>query len=315
MRVFVTGATGLIGAGVVRAMVGAGHEVTGLTSRPAGRATIQRAGAEAIVGDMRDPSAYRTAVGEAEAVVHTAAAFPDKIRWSKADVDSFMRGDADAVDALVSVLGPSCRAFVLSSGAYAYGDTGSAAASESHTTERHHELMEIKLQTEAKVLELARLGKVPGMIARPGLVYGDGSMWAKLYLDPMRRGRRAMLPGDGKNRISLVHADDCGEAYRTIVEHGSPGEIYNIGDDQPAPLGDALRAQAEAVGAPPPRPIPAWILRLVAGRYAATPALATTVLDSTKLKKLGWSLRYPSYQEGVVAIARSLEGQSASLAS
>ena len=97
MKVFVTGATGLIGAGVVRAMVAAGHEVTGLTRRAAGRAAIERAGARAVVGDMRDPEAYRAAVSEAEAVVHTAAAFPDKIRWSKADVDTFMRGDADAV--------------------------------------------------------------------------------------------------------------------------------------------------------------------------------------------------------------------------
>jgi nucleoside-diphosphate-sugar epimerase len=315
MKVFVTGATGLIGAGAVRALVAAGHEVTGLTSREAGRAAIERAGASAIVGDMRDPSAYRKAAGEANAVVHTAAAFPDKIRWSKADVDAFARGDADAVDALVSVVGPSCRAFVASSGAYAYGDTGAEPAAETRSTDRHHAMMDIRLQTEAKVLELARLGKVPGMVARPGLVYGDGSMWAKLYLGPMRKGRRAMLPGDGKNLISFVHADDCGEAYRTIVEHGRPGEIYNIGDDAPAPLGDVLRAQAKAIGAPPPRPFPSWLIRLVAGPYASTPALATTVIDSTKLRELGWTLRYPRYQEGVVALARSFEAKPSALAS
>lgn len=303
MKVFVTGATGLIGAGVVRALVAAGHEVTGLTSRPAGREAIERMGAKAVVGDMRDPSAYRAAASEADAIVHTAASFPDKIRWTKADVDAFMQGDADAVDALVSVVGPQCRAFVLSSGAYAYGDTGERAALETHTTERHHAMMDIKLQTEAKVLELARLGKVPGIVARPGLVYGDGSVWSKIYLEPMRRGRRAMLPGDGKNLVSFIHADDCGEAYRAIVEQGCAGEIYNIGDDEPAPLGDVLRAQAKALGAPPPRPIPSWILRLVAGKYAATPALATTVIDSSKLKTLGWAPSYPSYRQGVAALA------------
>lgn len=310
MKVFVTGATGLIGAGTVKALVAAGHEVTGLTSREAGRAAIESLGAKAIVGDMRDPSAYRAAASEADAVVHTAAAFPEKLRWTKGDVDDFMRGDSQAVDALVSVLGPSCRAFVLSSGAYSYGDTGAEPAAETRSTERHHAIMDIKLQTEDKVLELARAGKVPAMVARPGLVYGDGSIWKRIYLGPMLRGRRAMLPGDGKNLITFVHADDCGEAYRLIVERGRPGEIYNIGDDQPAPLGDALRAQARAVGAPPPRSVPSWLLRLVAGTYAATPALANTVIDSTKLRGMGWSLKYPSYREGVVAVARSFDTPS-----
>jgi nucleoside-diphosphate-sugar epimerase len=303
MNVFVTGATGLIGAATVRVLVARGHEVVGLTSRRAGVPAIEAAGARAVVGDMRDVSAYGDAARSADAVVHAAAAFPDKIRYGRADVDAFMGSDREAADALVSVLGPRCRIFLFSSGAYSYGDTGATPADETRSTDDHHAVVAKRVETERMLLDLARAKKAPAAIARPGLVYGDGSLWSKLYLDAMRRGSRAMMPGDGTNLVSFVHADDVGEAYRTIVERGSAGEIYNVADDEPAPLGDVTRAQAAALGAPPPWAIPKWLVRLVAGPYGAPAQLANTAITNRKLRALGWSPRYPTYREGIPALA------------
>ena len=306
MKVFVPGATGLIGGAVVRSLVAAGHEVTGLTSRANNTAAIERMGAKAVVGDMRDAVAYRAAAGSAEAIVHAAQAMPDKTRYTAADVEGYMGADADAADALVSVISPACRAFVFSSGAYVYGETGTQPVDETHSTEHHHAVMTRKLATEAKLLELARNGTVPVMIVRPGLVYGPGSFWGKLYLDAMKRGRRAMQLGNGRNILSFVHVDDAAEAYRTLLDHPAPGEIYNIADDEPAMLRDVVRAQAAAFGAPKPFALPGWLVRLAAGPLSGPPTLANNVLSNRKLRALGWTPKYPTYREGVVAIARAV---------
>lgn len=309
MRAFVTGATGLIGAGTVRALVAAGHEVIGLTSREAGRAAIERMGARAIIGDMRDAASYREAARTADAIVHAAAAFPDTIRYSKADVDAFVGADADAVDALLRVAGPSCKKLVFSSGAYVYGDTGPTPVEETHGTERHHAVMERKLEIEGKLRDLARSGGIPAVIARCGMVLGDGSLWGKLYLAPMRRGRRAMLPGPGRNVISFVHQDDAGTAYLALIEHGVPGDAYSVADDEPAPLGDVVRAQAAALGAPAPFSVPAWLVRLVGGPYGAPATLAHSALSNRKLRGLGWAPRYPTYRESVAALASAIRAR------
>lgn len=306
MKVFVTGATGLIGGAAVRALVSAGHQVIGLTSQAKNVRIIEKAGATAIVGDMRNAAVYKDAVHSAEAVIHAAAAMPNKMRYSRADVDAFLGSEAEAVDALLSVLGPSCRVFLFSSGAYVYGDTGPSPVDETHTTANHHLIMRRKLATEAKLLDLARSGKVPAVIARPGLVYGDGSLWAWLYLNAMKKGRRAMIPGRGDNIISFIHEDDVGTAYRVLVENPRPGEIYNLADDVPSPLRDVVFAQAEAMGAPPPFSVPAWLIRLIGGPYSGPPPLAHNSLSNRKLKALGWSCKYPKYTEGVEALARSL---------
>lgn len=304
MKVFVTGATGLIGSSAVRALCRAGHEVVGLTSRQANVAAVEAAGARAVVGDMRDAGAFCDAAHDAEAIVHAAAVFPDKIRYSAADVDAFMGADEAAVDALLSVAGPRCRAFVFSSGAFAYGDTGRAPVDETFGTAKPHAVMQRKVALENRLLELAKTGRAPVVISRAGTVYGDGSLWKKFYLDAMRKKQRAMMTGDGSNIISIVHEYDAGEAYRVLVEHGKPGEAYNVTDDEPSPLRDIVRAQAEALNAPPPRATPGFLIRLIAGPYSGPPTLANSVLSNKKLRALGWQPRYPTFREGVVAVAR-----------
>lgn len=311
MKVFVTGATGLIGSSAVRALVAGGHEVTGLTSRPAGRETILAMGATPLVGDMRDGSVYGDVVRASDAVIHAAAALPDKVRMSASDVEAFMGADAQAVDTLAASLGPSCRAFVVTSGAYVYGDTGATPVDETRSTDTHHRVMKLKVEIEKRLLARTRAGELPGILVRPGLVYGDGSLWSKLYLEAMKKRSRALMPGRGDQLISFVHHDDVGTAYRTIVERAVPGSIYNVADDLPERLGVVVRAQADALGAPPPIRVPGWLLQLVAGSLGAGPTLANTALTNTKLKELGWACRYPTYREGIPALSATLRSTGA----
>jgi 2-alkyl-3-oxoalkanoate reductase len=113
------------------------------------------------------------------------------------------------------------------------------------------------------------------------------------------------MPGSGENVVSMVHADDVGAAFCFLAEHPAPGEIFNIADDEPARLGEVVRAQAVALGAPPPRSIPRFVLRLVAGKYSGVPPTAHAAVTNAKLRGRGFQLKYPTYREGVVAVARA----------
>lgn len=305
MKVFITGATGLVGGAALRALVAAGHEVTGLTSRPANASVLEKLGARAMVGDMRDAKTFASAVGESDAVVHAAAAMPDKSRYTQADVDTLMIADEDAVNALISVLTPKCRAFVFTSGAWCYGDTGPVGVDETRSTAGTYAASARRANFEQVLFTLAKDGKVPAVIARPGLIYGRASLWQKLYLSAMKQKKRAMMTGNGNNTISFIHEDDVGNAYRVLVEKGVPGEAYNVADDAPARLRDVVNAQAHAMGAPPPRAVPGFLVRLAAGRFSAPPLLGDCALSNAKLKALGFVPKYPTYHEGVVAVAQA----------
>lgn len=310
MKVFITGATGTIGGAALRALVAAGHDVTGLTTRAANVAVLERQGARAVVGDVKDANAYKDVVGAADAIVHAASALPDKMRYSAADVDGIMGADEDAVAALRSVVGKHCRAFVFSSGAWVYGDTGPNPVSETHPTTTPHLSSARRARFEETLRGWAKDGSLPAVMARPGLVYGQGSLWAKLYLDVMKQKKRAMIPGSGRNIVSFVHEDDVGAAYRVLVERGVAGEAYNVADDEPAALRDVVAAQATAMEAPAPWSLPGWVIRLVAGPISGGPLLADSVLSNGKLKALGWELKHPSWREGVVAVAAKSKATS-----
>ena len=131
----------------------------------------------------------------------------------------YERGDGDVVN-LASVTGKQCRAFVFSSGAWVYGDTGPAPVDESFPTTKPHRSSARRARFEQTLLSWTKEGRLPVVIARPGMVYGEASLWKKLYLDAMRQKKRAMMPGDGENRVSFVAKD-----YRVLLMFGD-----NLGD-------------------------------------------------------------------------------------
>jgi len=112
------------------------------------------------------------------------------------------------------------------------------------------------------------------------------------------RKRRMPIIGDGKGVWSLVHVDDAAAATVAALTRGAPG-VYNIVDDDPAPVSEWLPHLAEALGAKPPRRIPTWLGRLLAGEVAAS--MMTEVRGSSNAKarrELGWEPRHPSWREG-----------------
>ena len=146
-----------------------------------------------------------------------------------------------------------------------------------------------------------------GLVLRYGFFYGPGTHYdaADGTITEDVRKRRLPIVGAGTGVFSFIHVDDAADATVAAVERGSPG-IYNIVDDEPAPMREWVPVLAEAAGAKPPRRVPAWLARLVAGRQAADFALELRGASNEKAKReLGWEPAHPSWRSGFAESLRS----------
>jgi nucleoside-diphosphate-sugar epimerase len=136
-----------------------------------------------------------------------------------------------------------------------------------------------------------------GIALRYGGFYGaanDG------LIEPVRK-RQFPIVGDGGGVSSFIHLDDAAAATVLALEHGAPG-IYNIVDDEPAPVREWLPVLAQALGAKPPRHFPRWLARVFAGEAAVMMGTEARGASNAKAKaELGWTLRHPSWRDGFAA--------------
>jgi nucleoside-diphosphate-sugar epimerase len=137
------------------------------------------------------------------------------------------------------------------------------------------------------------------MVLRYGQFYGPAGYYARDgYIGRMVRKRRFPIVGEGTGVFSFIHLDDAGGATVAAVDRGAPG-IYNVVDDDPAPMHEWLPAYAEALGAKPPRRVPVWLAKIVAGSGTAGSAIALRGASNEKAKReLAWQPRYPSWRQG-----------------
>jgi nucleoside-diphosphate-sugar epimerase len=138
-----------------------------------------------------------------------------------------------------------------------------------------------------------------GIVLRFGVWYGPGTTYASDgYTAAEVRRRRFPIVGNGEGVFSFIHIDDVASATILTLDRGSPG-IYNIVDDEPAPVREWLPAYAEALGAKPPRRLPRWLARLFVGPFAARMMTELRGASNAKARReLGWSPRYPTWREG-----------------
>jgi nucleoside-diphosphate-sugar epimerase len=302
MRVFVAGASGAIGTRLVPQLVHQGHEVIG-TYRSSGNAErLRDLGAEAIALDLLDASAVRKAVLETkpEAIVHQATALAD-VRFSRNLDRSFAptnRLRTEGTDALLAAAREAgVRRFVAQSFAsFRYVREGGPVKTEDDPLDPTPPATARETNAAMRHLDQAVTG-AGGIALRYGGFYGDPYDG---LLEPVRK-RQFPIVGDGGGVFSFIHLDDAAAATVLALEHDGPG-IYNIVDDEPAPVREWLPVLAHALGAKPPRHVPRWFARLVAGQGAVMMGTESRGASNAKAKQeLGWTLRYPSWRQGFVA--------------
>ena len=306
MRIFVAGATGAVGRPLLPLLADAGHEVVGTTRSEAKAEGIRAAGAEPAIVDVHDTEALRRLVAEAkpEVVVNELTSLPDEIDFRDPEAlaaTNALRRDVGPVLAAIAAEA-GARRLVTQSVAFFYAPTGGPIKDEDDP------LMELPPDSPMadgpvalRALEHSTTGTrgLDGLVLRYGYFYGPGTYYAPggSTAEQVRK-RRFPVVGKGTGIFSYVHVDDAASATLAAIERGAPG-IYNITDDDPAPLAEWLPVYAEAIGAKPPRRVPAFLARLVAGREAA--ALATEMRGASNEKakrELGWEPRYPSWRQG-----------------
>ncbi|MGH7734045.1 MAG: NAD-dependent epimerase/dehydratase family protein [Gemmatimonadales bacterium] len=302
MRVFVAGASGAIGAWLVPQLIDRGHEVIG-TFRSAGNAERVRAlGAEPVALDLLDARAVRQAVLDTgpEAIIHQATAlagggFSRKLDKTFAQTNRLRTEGTDALLAAAREAGVP-RFIAQSFAPYRYAREGGMVKTEDDPLDPTPPAG--AQETNAAMAYLDRVVTEAGGIAlRYGGFYGSPDD----QLVKAVRKRQFPIIGHGEGVTSWIHLDDAAAATVLALGHDGPG-LYNIVDDEPAPMREWLPALASALGAKPPRHVPLWLAGLVAGKGMVMMAVGSRGASNAKAKReLGWTLRYPSWRQGFTA--------------
>jgi nucleoside-diphosphate-sugar epimerase len=302
MRVLVVGASGAIGTRLVPQLVDRGHEVIGTFNSPGNAERVRALGAEAIALDLLDPRAVRKAVLETQpdAIVHQATALAD-VRFSRNLDRSFAptnRLRTEGTDALLAAAREAgVHRFVAQSFAsMRYARVGGPVKTEDDPLDPTPPASALETNAAMRHLDQA-VTDAGGIALRYGGFYGaanDG------MIQPVRK-RQFPIVGNGDGVSSFIHLDDAAAATVLALEHGGAG-IYNIVDDEPAPVREWLPVLANALGAKPPRHVPRWLARLVAGEGAVMMGTESRGASNAKARReLGWTLRYPSWRQGFPA--------------
>ena len=274
----------------------------GTSRSPDSADRVRALGAEPITLDLLDPRAVREAVLEAEpdAIVHQATALAG-VRFSKHLDRSFAQTNRLRTEGTDALLAAGREAgvprFVAQSFAsMRYRRVGGPVKTEDDPLDPSP--VPAMRETDAAMRYLDQAVTNAGGIAlRYGGFYGaanDG------MVEPVRR-RQFPIVGDGGGVSSFIHLDDAAAATVLALEHDGAG-VYNIVDDEPAPVREWLPVLANVLGAKPPRHFPCWLARLFAGEALVMMGTESRGASSAKAKReLGWELRYPSWRQGFVA--------------
>jgi nucleoside-diphosphate-sugar epimerase len=300
VRVFVAGATGVIGAPLLGALRSAGHVPIAMTRSPQKASRLATEGFETAVCDAYDQDGLKRTLAEArpDGVVHALTDIPPDMdaRHMERELQSTGRLRHEGTRNLIAAArGAGAERIVAESIAFAYAPEGSPIKDEDapldtggrpFVTEPLHSL-------ESQVAEAG------GTALRFGHLYGPRSAFARegSWERDVRR-RRIPIVGGGGGIFSFIHAEDAALAIVAALAQAGP-KLYNVVDDDPAPVSEWLPVYARELSAPAPRSIPAWIARPLAGRTAVVGMTEMRGASNARIKReLGWQPKYTSWREG-----------------
>lgn len=307
MRVLVAGATGAMGKELLPRLVDAGHEVFAMVRSESGKAAVTRMGAVPVIADALDSAQVGKAVREAnpEVIVNqlTAIGHIDTRHFER----SFAATDRLRIEGTDNLLAAArdtgVRRFIAqSNGAFTYARTGGPVKTEEDPLDRSPVAQMASMIAAVQYMEKAVLGTdgIEGIVLRYGAFYGPGTSMApgSEQLDMIRK-RKFPVVGDGGGVWSFVHIADAAEATVAAVENGGRG-VYNIADDDPAPVAQWLPELAAMLGAKKPMRVPRFIGRLAAGPAGVVLMTELRGASNAKAKReLGWTPSHPSWRQGL----------------
>jgi len=307
MKVFVAGASGALGRRLVPILVASGHEVVAMTRSPEKTESLRRLDAESVVADGLDKAAVMRAVARAEpeVVIHQMTGLTGAKSFRKFD-DEFALTNRLRTEGLDHMLDAAraagARRFIAQSfGNWNYERSGGSPKTEDDPLDPTPPAAMSRTLAAIRYLEsaVAEQDGIEGVALRYGNFYGPGAHIGEggAFLDQVRK-RRLPIIGDGGGVWSFIHFDDAATATMLAMDRGEPG-VYNVADDEPAPVAVWLPELAKTLGAKPPRRLPTWLGRLAAGEPGVSLFTQIRGASNAKAKReLRWQPIYPSWREG-----------------
>jgi len=303
MRVLVVGASGAIGTRLVHQLIEHGHEVVGTCHSPHKVEALRAHGAEPVVLDALDAHAVRETVARVvpDAIVYEATALAD-LRFGRNFDRTFAQTNrlrTEGTDNLLAAARDTgVRRFVAQSFAsMRNAREGGMVKTEDDPLDPDPPENMRESQAAMRHLEQA-VTDAGGIALRYGGFYGAAN---DALIEPVRKRQFPIVDGGG-GYSSWIHLDDAAAATVLAAEHDGPA-VYNITDDEPAPTREWLPVLADALGARPPRRIPVWLARLIAGEVAVLMGTDARAASNAKAKReLGFALRYPSWRQGFAEV-------------
>jgi nucleoside-diphosphate-sugar epimerase len=307
MKILVAGAGGVVGRRLIPILVEAGHSVVGMTRSPAKTAAIRAGGAEPVVGDALNAKAVMAAVQrvEPEVVVHELTAIPVRLNFRKFDREFELtnRLRTEGTDHLLAAAhAVGTRRFVAQSFAgWPYARQGGPVKTEEDPLDPSPPAALRRSLAAIRYLEAAVLGaqSIEGIVLRYGAFYGPGTSLGEggSILEDIRH-RRFPMVGCGTGIWSFIHINDAARATLAAIERGPTG-VYNIVDDDPAPVSEWLPALATAISAKTPRRVPIFVARLAVGEHGVVVMTEIRGASNAKAKcTLGWQPVWASWRDG-----------------
>jgi nucleoside-diphosphate-sugar epimerase len=305
MKIFLAGATGVVGRHLVPELIDAGHEVVGTTRSAAKAGEVEAAGAEPVVVDALDRDAVFAAVAAAQphVVIHqlTAIGATDFKKFDASYVQTNELRTRGLDYLLDAARAAGARRFIAQSyTGWPNERTGPMIKTEEDPLDLQPAPAATKSLAAISHLESAvsSADDIEGVVLRYGTLYGPGTAFGEGgEMQDLVAKRKMPVVGGGAGVFSFVHVDDAATATVAALTQGQG--IYNIVDDEPVPVATWLPALAEALGAKPPRKVPAWLVRPLLGSFGIGIMTSQRGSSNAKARRdLGWTLVFPSWRQG-----------------
>jgi 2-alkyl-3-oxoalkanoate reductase len=306
MKVFVSGATGVVGRRAIPLLLAQGHSVTAIVRKIPDSPAIVHGGLTFVNVDLFDPDALRRAMAGHDVVINLATHMPSAT-WKMVFRSSWRLNDRIRTEGAANVVAAAreggAMRLIQESFAPTYPDSGDRWIDET-TPLDPSDYNRTVLDAERAATGFSGGGRA-GVVLRFAAFYGPDAMQVQGYIDGLRRGL-AVLPGGPDRYISSISHDDAASAVVAAL-NASPG-AYNVSDDEPVTRAVFFGSLAENLGLRPPRFLPAWATVLFGSVGEA--AARSLRLSNRKLKEeTGWAPRFPSVREGWPATLAEMKGK------
>lgn len=311
MKVFVTGATGVLGHRLVERLADRGHDVHGVVRDDEGASLVEARGGTPHHGDVLERDAVESAVDDdVEVIVHAATYFPVKMKPTEDDWAQNDRLRVEGAKNLVASAGSSLEQFVFPSVVMVARQPDGSSFDES-ADPNPDRATRSAAQVESYLQEQSSSSSWDAAVLRNGFFYAPDAGHTRFWGELLLSGDLPIVGGGWFGRrdaeMSLVHVEDSARAFADAIDHGLDG-VYHVVDEEPVTGADLFTDFAERLDAPDPSRVPGWLARFFVGNVNAKGYTSPFPTTNEQFKQAtGWTPKYPTYRDGLEQVVETWE--------